>query len=460
MRCVVLGGGMAGLAAAYRLQKASAERPLSVRLVEARDRFGGKVISESEQGFLLEAGPDSFVAHKPAALELARQVGLGDRLIESLDAKGGVSIFHHQRLQPLPEGFRIVVPGRWRPFFRSSLLSWRGKLRVACEPWIPKGPAEGDESLATFMRRRLGQEALERVVEPMLAHIHVADIERMSLLATYPRLRQMEQRHGSLVRAFRAMGRPSGPLFWSLRGGVAELTDRLADHLPAASKLSGRTARRVTRHGDGSYRVHLDDEVLQADAVVLALPAFSAADLMHDLAPSLAETLRTIRYVSLATLSLGYRRRDITEPLRGFGFFVPKGAQRQVLAATWCSTKFVDRAPRDHVLLRVFLAENEATRGMLELPDGALLEAVEGDLKRLTGIDAQPTLRRLHRWPQGYPQYDVGHEETLQKAAAQLPESIFLAGSAFHGVGLPDCIQSGFAAAEAILKRLSRPALG
>ncbi len=455
IRCVVLGGGMAGLAAAFRLQQAAAHRPLSVRIVEAQPRFGGKVVSESEQGFLLEAGPDSFVAHKPACLELARQVGLGDRLIGSRDADGGVSIFQDHRLQPLPEGFRLVVPGRWRPFFRSPLLTWRGKLRVACEPWIPKGPAEGDESLGMFIRRRLGQEALERVAEPMLAHIHVADVDRMSLLATYPRLRQMEQCHGSLVRAFRAVGRPAGPLFWSFPGGVAELTDRLAERLPEACKLSGRTARRLSRHGDGSYRVHLDDEVLEADAVVLALPAFAASTLMDELAPPLAETLRTLRYVSLATLSLGYRRRDLPKDLRGFGFFVPKKAQREVLAATWCSTKFVDRAPTDHALLRVFLAENEATKGALELPDEILFEAVGRDLKRLTGVEAQPTLRRLYRWPRGYPQYEVGHAEILQRAATQLPGSIFLAGSAFHGVGLPDCIQSGFAAADAILKGVS-----
>ena len=456
---------MAGLAAAFRLHEASAQRPLSVHIVEAAPRFGGKVVSASEQGFLLEGGPDSFVAHKPAAMQLARQLGLGDRLLGSLDERGGASIFHRHRLHPLPEGFRQLVPGRWWPFFRSPLLSWRGKLRLACEPWIPKGPAEGDESLAAFVRRRLGREAVERLAEPMLAHIHVADIERMSLLATYPRLRQMEQRHGSLVRAFRATGRPPGSLFWTFRDGIAELTDRVASRLPAEGKLSGRTARRVTRHADGSYRVHLDDgAALTADAIVLALPAFAAAAVMEELAPELAQTLRTIRYVSLATLSLGYRREDVPKHLAGFGFFVPRAAQREVLAATWSSTKFVGRAPADHVLLRVFLrgrgaSDDGALKDLLEWPDELLFDAVGRDIRRLTGLSAEPILHRLYRWPKGYPQYDVGHAEILRRAQAELPEAIFLAGSAFHGVGLPDCIQSGFAAADAILEDDSRPGL-
>lgn len=454
-RCVVLGGGIAGLAAAYRLRQASEGR-LSVRLVEASPRLGGKVLSERQRGFLLEGGPDSFVAHKPAALDLVRELGLEHRLVPSNDDFGGASIFHNGRLCPLPEGFRYLVPGRWGPFFRSSLLSWRGKLRLACEPWIPKGPSQGDESVADFVRRRLGQEALERIAEPMLAHIHVADIERMSLLATYPRLRAMEQRHGSVWKAFQAAGPPRGPLFWTLKGGIAELTEALAGRLPEEHLISGRPALGVSAATDGTWQVHLQDQVLAADYLVLAMPAYAAAAIMNDLVPDLAQSLGLIRYVSLATLSLGFDHREVAEHPPGFGFFVPRKEQNEVLAATWSSVKFAERAPSNDLLLRLFLADGgDGESTLSKLSDTALIEAVRVDLKRLTGVRAEPVLQRLFRWPKGYPQYDVGHGDTLRKIDKQLPEKIFLAGSAFHGVGLPDCIQSGFAAATAILEARS-----
>ena len=443
---------MAGLAAAYRLQQASAERPLTIHLVDAAPRFGGKVVSEAHDGFLLEGGPDSFIAHKPSALQLARELGLEERLLACNEGPGGASIFHGDRLQPLPDGFRQLVPGRWGPFLRSPLLSWRGKLRLACEPWVPRGRQDEDESVGAFIRRRLGPEALERLAEPMLAHIHVADIERMSLLSTYPRLHALEQRHGSLWRGLRSAPRPRGPLFWTLQGGVAELCDRLVERLPDVHKHQGSTVREVTSQADGTYQVHLDDMTLTADTVVLAVPAFAAASILQRSAPALAQALGAIRYVSLATLSLGFCRQDIPNHVSGFGFFVPRGAQRQVLAATWSSAKFAHRAPVDRVLLRVFLANKDVDEDVLGLSDDALMTAVRQDLERLVGLRAEPLFGRLYRWPRGYPQYDVGHGSVLKRIEEQLPERIFLAGSAFHGVGLPDCIQSGFAAADAVLE--------
>ena len=490
---VIIGGGIAGLAAAYRLQQAAAEagRRLSLQLIESAPRLGGKVVSERADGFLVEGGPDSILPHKPWALELIRELGIDDRLLPSNDERAGSFVFHDGRLVPMPEGLPTLVPSRWGSFLRSPLLSWPAKLRFAAERWVPPRRAEGDESLADFVRRRFGAGTLDRLAEPVLAHIHVADIERMSLRATYPRLAELEARHGSLLRgvrierarqrtagpaqrptAQRAGGPPEArpPLFWTLRGGMAELIEALAQRLEPGAKILGRRVTRILPSpGDPSpdtgprYTVVLDDgRELIADAVVLATPAFAAADLTGELAPDLAATLRTIPYVSMATLSLGYRRSDAGSqgfhPLDGFGFFVPRREACRVLACTWASTKFDHRAPAGDALLRVFLG-GAGSEDLLQLDDSELLRVVRQDLDKMMGLTAEPRLAKLYRWPRGYPQYEVGHLARVQRIEAALPPGVVVAGSALHGVGLPDCVRSGFAAARQILSRLG-PGVG
>ncbi len=465
---VIIGGGIAGLATAYRLQQDApgADRPLGVRVVESAPRFGGKIVTDREEGFLIEGGPDSIIPQKPWALELIRELGIGDRLLGSNDARRGTYVLHAGRLAALPDGLQMLAPESWRGFLRSPLLSWPGKLRFALEGLVPKRRGEGDESVAGFVRRRLGEEALWGLAEPMLAHIHVADVERMSLRATYPRFAELEARHGSLRRGAamlrakqRAAGgseKPAGPIFWSLRGGLGELVDALVKALDPASRLAGRTAVGLRRAdgdaGDGAgdgggYIVRLDDgRELAADAVVLATPADAAAELVAGLDAELARKLRAIRYVSMATVSFGYRRADVAHPLDGFGFFVPRREGRRVLACTWTSTKFDHRAPEDAALLRVFLG-GAGHEELLDAGDDALLRAVSEDLRAIMGLDAEPILARLYRWPRGYPQYDVGHLERLRELETRLPPGLALAGSAYHGVGLPDCVRSGAAAA-------------
>jgi oxygen-dependent protoporphyrinogen oxidase len=498
---VVLGGGIAGLAAAHRLVQAGAP-DLRVRVVEAGDRWGGKILSERRDGYLLESGPDSLVPQKPEALALVRELGLGDRLVRSRDAHRGLYFWRGGRLVKLPPGFAQLVPERWGDLLRSPLLSWRGKVRFLAERLVPPRSGEHDESVADFVRRRLGREVLDRLAEPVLAHIHVADIERMSLLATYPRLRQLESRYGSLTRGVETLrrSRPASasppPLFWALAGGVGELVDALTARLPAESLLLGRRALRLelkeggtfsegelkeggtfsegelkeggtflkkggtlereeillnSKEG-GTWRVVLDGgEILEADAVVLALPAFAAADLLADVDPELGAGLRAIRYVSMATLSLGFRRADLGRELDGFGFFVPREEKRRILACTWSSSKFDGRAPEGSVLLRIFLggARREAD---LELGDDELTAAVLGELREMLGGCGEPELTRLYRIPRGYPQYDVGHVERVQKLEKRLPHGLFLAGSGYHGVGLPACIASAHRAVSGVLE--------
>jgi protoporphyrinogen/coproporphyrinogen III oxidase len=456
MDVIVLGGGIAGLTAAYRLrQQGAADGPaVDVTLVEAEARLGGKVLTERRNGFVLEGGPDAFIARKPQALELVRELGLEDRLLASNDARRGTFIRHQGRLCRVIDGLPALVPSRWRDLASSPLLSWWGKLRFAVEGMIPARSDDGDESVADFVRRRLGKEVLERVGEPILAHLHVGDVERMSLLATYPRLAELERRWGSLRRGVRAqragMKQPPGPLFWTLRDGLDELVERLAGRLDPASLILGRRAVSL-RRGVDSWTVELDDgRRLEASTVVLAVPSFAAADLVAEADPTLAGRLRELRYVSMATLSLGYRRADVRHPLDGFGFFVPRRALRHVLACSWTSTKFDHRAPEDSVLLRVFLG-GALQEELLDLDDESLVACVEEDLQAILGFRATPIVRWLSRWPDGYPQYHVGHRGRVERIEAALPSGLVLAGSAYHGVGLPDCIRSGSEAASRVL---------
>ncbi len=481
---VIIGGGIAGLATAFRLQQTAktAGLPIQCHLIEGTTRFGGKVVTDRQDGFLVEGGPDSIIPHKPWALELIRDLGLGDRLLPSNDARRGLFVLHGGELVPLPEGLPLLAPTRWGAFLRSPLLPWSAKLRFAAERWVPPRQAEDDETLAAFVRRRFGKGALGTLAEPILAHIHVGDIERMSLRATYPRLAELETHHGSLQRGaarIRAKqraaspsppgataGGPKPPVFWTLKGGMAELIETLTQRIDTTSQTLGH--RVVTldrspgtvgnsprgRERQERFSARLDDgRQFAADAVVLATPAFAAADLMAETEPNLAGKLRTIPYVSMATLSLGYRRADVAHTLEGFGFFVPRREAEQVLACTWASTKFDHRAPGEDVLLRVFLG-GTGKESLLDLEDTELVYSVQRDLTKIMGITAEPCMTKLYRWPRGYPQYEIGHLERVADIETALPRGLFIAGSAYHGVGLPDCIHSGFRVAEQIVAYL------
>ncbi len=454
---VVIGGGITGLTAAYVLHKqAAAEgRLIRVALVESSPRLGGKIVNERLDGFLLEGGPDSFITLKPWALELVRELGLEGQIVAAQDAHRTTYVVRDGRLVALPEGLRLLVPERWGPFLVSSVVSWGAKLRATRERTIPPRRTQDDESVADFVRRRLGQEVLERLAEPLLAHIHVADVERMSLKATYPRLAELEQRYGSLHNAVQALrARPrgkTGPVFLTLRDGLNEVIRQLARRLPPEALYLGRRVRRLEAVPGGDYAVHLDDGTrLEAPSVILAVPAFAAAEIAAPLDPELGRRLAAIRYTSLATLSLGYRRADVGHPLTGYGFFVPRCEKRTLLACTWTSSKFAHRAAGDDVLLRLFLG-GAGSEELLDRDDASLIRLAREDLRQLMGIEAEPVLARLYRWPRGYPQYEVGHLERVRAIEEALPGGVTIAGSAYHGVGLPDCIASAREAARQVL---------
>jgi oxygen-dependent protoporphyrinogen oxidase len=454
-RVVIVGGGLAGLAAAYRLAREN--RAVSVTLIESRPRLGGKILTERVGGFVLEGGPDSFLSSKPRGLGLCRELGLADRLHGTLEKNRRTFVLRGGRLYDLPEGLSGLVPTRLGPIARSGLLSPWGKLRLAGDYLLPARPEDGDESVAAFVKRRLGGEAYARLIEPLLSGIYAGDGAQLSLAATFPHLRQAELASGGLIKGMLAArpaapapsGKPRLPAFVTLPTGLAELVEALQARLSGVEVLCGVSATRLEKTGTG-YRVSLSSgEAREAEAVILAAPAYASADLVGHLDAVLAVALHAIPYSSTATVYLAYKQADLPRPLDGYGYIIPRAEGRPALACTWTSSKFAGRAPDGYGLIRVFIGR--AGQPDVLLQDDAQLTAVaQAELASTLGIRAQPALQRVFRWPLAMPQYNLGHLErviTIEQRLAALP-GLHLAGNAFRGVGLPDVIASGEAAAQ------------
>ena len=474
---VVVGGGIAGLATAYYAQQAAdrAGLDLAITLVERDARLGGKIATDTPDGFVIEGGPDSFITQKPWALQLCRELGLEDRLMGTNDAQRTTYVLRGGRLRKMPDGMLLIVPTRFLPFVTSDLISWPGKIRMGMDLFIPRRTDGADESLADFIRRRLGQEALDVLAEPMMAGIHVSDAETLSLKATFPRFIDIEQKYGSLVRGMIAARKARGAasngggsngagrattVFMTLRGGLQELVSALQRALRGAV-ITGQGVVDL-RRGAAGYTLALDDgRVLEADAVALATPAYAAADLLRAMNPRLAAKLDAIRYVSTATVSLGYEAAAFGRPLDGFGFVVPRKEPTRLLACTWTSTKFTHRARPGTVLLRAFIG-GPRREDLVDQDDEALVSLVREELRGIMGVRAAPTVTRVYRWPRGNPQYDVGHLEHVDQIEALCPPGLYLTGSAYRGVGIPDCVKQGQATAERIVAaiREAPPAKG
>jgi len=462
MRLVVVGGGITGLAAAHHALELARERriALELTLVEARERLGGTIATERAGGFLIEAGPDSFLSEKPWALALCRRLALEDRLARTDDRYRKVFVWHAGRLHPLPDGWELLAPTRLAPFLSSRLFSWPGKLRMAFDLVLPRGIAD-DESLGAFVRRRLGREALERVAQPLVAGIYTADPDDLSLTATMPRFAELEKQERSIIlglRRARRRARETGvsgarwSLFVSLKEGMEELVAALATRLQPGTVLLKQRVAGVERRGDRWRVATAEGADLDADRVIVATESHAAARMLRYVDPTLATLLAEIPYASSATVTLGYRRADVAHPLDGFGFVVPHAQKRVLLACTFSSVKYAGRAPEGDVLLRAFVggALNEA---VLELDDAPLVMRARAELREALGITAAPALARVFRWPKAMPQYHVGHlarVETIERRAGALP-GLDLAGGAYRGVGIADCVRSGEAAAERAL---------
>jgi protoporphyrinogen/coproporphyrinogen III oxidase len=458
-KTVIVGGGIAGLATAFYLQEAGT---VDYTLIECSPRWGGKITSTQESGFLIEGGPDSFITQKASALDLCKRLGLGDQLVGSNTGKNAATyVWSNGRLHPMPEGMMLMAPTMVLPFLRSKLISWPGKIRMGMEMFVPARQGNEDESLASFVRRRLGNEALNKIAGPLMGGIHAADPQKLSLKSTFPMFLDLEKKHGSLLRGMmkRPKHKPSGgtqrpPMFMSLRGGLKQLADALIAQLPPTSLRIGRCVMSVHPEA-GRYRVLLDDNSsILADDVVFATPSHVTADLVQQIDSALASRLRSIRYVSTATVSLGFKRSDIHHPMVGAGFIVPRTEGRRITACSWSSAKFKHRAPEDCVLLRVFIGGAGAEE-LAEQDVPHLIQLAREELQTIMGISAAPVVATGYRWHKANPQYELGHEERmneLDRIIASFP-GLHLAGAAYRGSGIPDCIQSGMKVVKSITER-------
>jgi oxygen-dependent protoporphyrinogen oxidase len=436
---VVIGGGIAGLSAAYEIER----RGRTVRVLEASSRPGGVIRTERFDGWVIDGGPDALLVHKPAAVDLCRELGIADRLIPTLTPRTAF-VLHRGRLHALAEGSFLGFPITLGSFVRSSLFSVSGRIRMAREAFVPPNAPPGDESIAAFVRRRFGAEAVDRLADPLLAGIHAGDAERLSVRALFPRLADAERTSGSVVRALRALHfRPSPQgAFVSLPGGTGELVDALAASLDPATIACGRRATTLGA-GDG-YTVESEAGPVRTRAVVVAAPAHAAASLVRRLDPSLATLCEGVRYASTATVCFGYRREQVAAPLRGSGFVVPRSEGRALLACTWVTSKWPGRAPDGHVLLRGFLGGGRDPR-RLDAEDAELVRTARGELAALLGITGNPVLTRLFRWTRQSPQYEIGHLGRLAGIDSRLAShpGLFVTGSGFRAIGIPDCIADG-----------------
>jgi len=454
VKAVVVGGGVAGLAAARRLETLLPD--VEIVLLERDAQLGGKVRTERADGFVIEAAPDSFLARKERGIGLCEELGLGEELVGRRPENERTYVRQGQKLHRLPSGLTGMILTDLVALTESTLLSAAGKERLAAEVDIPSMPAGDDESIASFVSRRLGREAYERLVEPLMTGIYGGDGEQLSLRATFPGLRTLELEHGSVIRGLLAQPRSVGTPFMSLRGGMDRLVTALVHGLRRTELRTGRSVGSIRARAGGGYVVELSNgDAPVADAVVLAAPAFAAADLLSELDEELATAHGEIPYASSAIVTLAFRAEDVSSPLDGFGYVVPRSEHADVLACTWTSQKWAERAPDGTVLLRVY-AGRFGGRDVTEDTDAALLELGRAEV-RLVGIDAEPLLARVHRWPRGMPQYVLGHTDRLERIDAALEEhpGIAVAGAAYRGVGIPDCIRSGEDAAESVVRALA-----
>jgi len=484
----VVGGGIAGLATAYELQK----RGLSFVVLERSSRPGGVILSEEFDGYTIDAGPDALLVQKPAAIKLCQELGLGDRLVPTKPPRLAY-VQRQGRLHPLPADSVLGIPTRIAPFIQSSLFTWTGKLRMGAELFVPRRREPVDESIGSFMRRRFGNEAVDYLAEPLLAGIHAGDVDRLSVSALFPRLAEAERQHGSLLRAFRAerrrrlassaAQRGSGPerasasserasasaarapglaertsasAFRSLPGGLSEMVRALVAAFPAASIRMNTPVLRLTAAGP-AFRIETSNEPIVSRALVLATPTYASSALVRELDADLARACCQVPYASIATLAFAFPRAAVSHPLNGSGFVVPRKEASGILAGTWLSSKWPHRAPADRVLIRTFVGGARDPRA-LERSDAELIATSLAALRPLVGISGEPLFVRVYRFDRANAQHEVGHlarVAEIEADASRVP-GLFMTGSGLRGVGIPDCVADGRATAQRVADWLAR----
>ena len=461
---LIVGAGIAGLSTAFELQR----RGVSCAVVERASRAGGVILSEEIDGYTIDAGPDSLLAQKPEGLKLCEELGLGDRLVPTKPPRLAF-IQRNGRLHALPANSVLGIPTRFGPFIKTGLFTWAGKLRMGAELFVPPRRDASDESIGAFMRRRFGAEATTYLAEPLLAGIHAGDVDRLSMCALFPRFADAEQKYGSLLRAFRQ--RPTAErrapnaeprasslengAFRSLPGGLSEMVRALVAALPSGAVRLNAPVTCIS--GNGPFRVETGALAIDARAVALSTPAYVTAQLVDARDVELARLCGEVPYSSTATIALAFPRGAVSHPLNGSGFVVPRVEATGILAGSWLSSKWPRRAPDDRVLLRTFVG-GARDPGALDRSDAELVRLSLAALRPLLGIAGEPLLTRVYRFERANAQHEVGHLtrlEAIEQALARHP-GLFVTGSGFRGVGIPDCVADGRATARKISEWLTK----
>jgi len=459
-RVVIIGGGISGLSTAYYLARGG----YGSTIVEPRGRLGGVIQTERVDGCTIEAGPDSFLSAKPAALDLIRELGLADQVIGSNDHLRITYVRKGGRLVPLPDGLMMMVPTKILPLLTTRLFGLGTKMRMGLELLRRAGPSADDQSVTDFVKEHYGAEAVDYLAEPLLSGIYGGDPAELSAASVLPRFVELAAKYGSLTRGVLAervkaarsrKGTAPLPLFRTLKGGLGQMVDRAAAAIQGKTEVLAGRAETVERAAAG-FRIKVNGAWMEADHVVMACEAHNASALLGVVDARLAELLGTVPYSSSMTVALGFDAADFARTgggrPNGFGFLVPKKERRRLVACTWVGTKFPNRVPEGKVVARCFLG-GVGDAGVLAEPDEAIVSAVAAELREIAGIAAPPRFSRIFRWPRSMAQYTVGHPQRLaeiERRVLQIP-GLYLAGNAYQGIGIPDCIRMGKQAAENIL---------
>lgn len=445
-QALIVGGGISGLSAAYYLVKAGVESVV----IERQPRVGGVIHTTLQQGCILEEGPDGFISTKPWALDLIRELGLSDQVMGSNDHSRITYIVKNGKLVPMPEGLMMMIPTRLLPLLETPLFSWRAKMRMALEFFRQSRGPQPDRSVHEFLRDHYGEEAIDYLAEPLLAGVYGGDPRQMSVNSVLARFVDLESKYGSLTRGALASRRaqasnPSaaGSFLLTLRGGLGKLIDALR---PSANVRQAEVE--TIEQSQAGFRVRANGDWLEADQLIVATPAIEAASLLSNVHSELAGLLSAIPYTSSITLALGYRKATFDHPLIGHGFLVPKVERKHIFGCTWVGNKFDNRVPPNMVVLRCFLG-GEA----LAMSDQAIVDAARSELRGLMGLEAEPVFDIIARWPNSMAQYTVGHEQRvarIEELTRAIP-GLHLAGNAYHGIGVPDCVRMGKEAASRII---------
>lgn len=468
-RIVIIGGGIAGLAAAYYAKKNIPDAHIAV--IEAASHWGGKIMTDrvsfNDVQFIIEGGPDSFLAAKPWGVALCKELGLAERLHGANPNQKNTYVLKKGRLLPIPEGLTMMIPSNISSMLRSRLISWFGKLRMGLDLLLPTKTNNGDESLGAFVSRRFGREAYENFIEPLMSGIYAGDGDQLSLLSTFPYLRDLELKYGSLVRGARQVRKQSNgqavhgsrSAFLTPVTGLAEVVESLVENLSSngATLCLDTRASRITRYSEsGTWKTEFDTGAsIESDALILATPAYVSGTLLASFDPDLESVLQSIPYASTATVSLAYPLSDVPRELDGYGYVIPRSEGRKALACTWTTTKFPYRAPEGHALIRVFIG-----RAGQDIPwnENELFELAKEELNLTLSVTAEPLVSRVFMWDKAMPQYNLGHPEILSHIDAALENhpGLAVAGNGYRGIGIPDCIHSGELAIEKVTRDLSQ----